>query len=272
MSTVWKSNNAIACEDVSNKFTVTFDDGTIIQKNCKQVKKNRWGQCAKPEVQINCPFTCALCPEDIECRIKADLQFPEGQDFKGYQKGTVQIEKIGETTEMCFSGSPKQRWGCTQVEFSPTNPRPPIKFGGDAMIMGEDGFFNKMYVSARVYDGRNSTFRVGVSHIFTEQEVTSNSKARSKLIVRVNGETLNTFRAAKNQNQPTHIDYDQVNENNSNLGFANPRFDGDYFVRIKCDDKCNCEAEKETDKCNLKALFKFPKISEIQEFGQRTET
>ncbi len=261
---------AFACEDVASKFDVTLEDGTIIQKNCKQVTKNRWGQCAKLDVQRNCPVTCSLCPDDLRCRIKADLQFPEGpEDFRGDQEATVQIEKIGEK-EACFSGSPKQRWGCTQVIFNYTKPRP-IDFGGNAKIESENGFYNKKHASARVYDGRDSTFRVGVSHIFTEAEVASNTTARSKLIVRVNGDTVNTFRAANNQNQPTHIDYNLLTKN-SELGFINPRYDGDYFVRIKCDDKCNCEAEKETDKCVLKAQLKFPELSDINGFGKRTET
>ena len=182
----------------------------------------------------------------------------------------MQIEKAGED-RVCYSGDPKIKWGCTQPVFYPENPMS-TEFGGDAFIIGENGFFNKRHASARIYDGRNGKFSVGVSHIFTEEEVLQNDPdytKRANLIIKVNGvPTPKSFRHGKNTNRTTHLVPDQVNSNNDNVGFINPEYNGEFFVDIVCDDGCNCEIERREEVCKLKAQLKYPKIDVLEENGE----
>ncbi len=273
VSCITKITTVSACEDANDSFDVILPDGTVIQKKCKQVAKNPWRQCAKDEILLNCPVTCRACPDDVRCRVKADLQFPQGPELVGHHRASVQIEKTGED-RVCFSGDPKTNWGCTQVIISPLASKAPTGYGGDAFIIGENGFFNKRHASARIYDGRNGKFTVGVSHIFTEEEVLEEPPdfhKRANLIIKVNGVAhTQSFRHGKNKIKPTHLGYDIVNSNNENVGFINPEYNGDFFVDIDCDNECNCEIVKRKEVCKLKAQLKFTDIAE--EFGQQTET
>ena len=46
----------LACEDITDAFTITLDDGSTLQKTCKQARKNPWGQVSL--VQFTYVFDC----------------------------------------------------------------------------------------------------------------------------------------------------------------------------------------------------------------------
>jgi hypothetical protein len=261
---------SFACEDSAFDFPVDLGDGNIIRKTCKQAKKNPWNQCAKPEVSEHCPKTCAVCEGDVRCRIKADLQFPQLEGgFVGFHKQSVQVEKIGED-RVCFAGDRKTNWGCTHVEGD---------VHGDAIVDARSSTaFEKKSANVRIYDGRDSTFKIGVSHVFSEEEVGQDPSylGRANLILKVNGKQQSVgnkfaFKHGKNPNKPTHVGYPEDLEKKENVGFINPLFNGDFFMTIECDNDCQCTAAKVEEKCEVKLQLKLPNLSEIDSEGQRSE-
>ena len=181
-----------------------------------------------------------------------------------FHSESLQIEKVGETeNDVCYSRNTKTEWGCTHIGGNAN---------GDAVLDGRDSMFSKNSVSVRVFDGRKSTLRVGVSHRFAEAEVLQEPDytGRANLIIKVNGniQGQSSYRHGKNAIKSTHVGMDVVNDKNKNVGFVNPNYNGDYFVMIECDDQCNCNIAKKETECSLKAQLKFPKISDLSGFGQ----
>jgi hypothetical protein len=263
------SSIAFACKDVTGKFQVFREDtNTFKMKKCKQIKKNPWGQCAKPEVRENCPVTCNACPSDVACRIKADLQFPQAaSEITAYHKDSVQVEKVG-SNDACFSGNTKTSWGCTHV--------------GDAFFdttSNAEKF--KERESVRIFNGNGGEYRISVSHVFTEEEVLldidQSLNSRANLIVKVNGKRLSkSFRHNRNNIKNTHTDYSIVyGENdpvvNENVGFVNPTYNGDYFVDVKCNNKCQCTVARVDAKCRLLARLTFPTIDDQSDYGYHSD-
>lgn len=261
---------AHACQDVAGQFQVRQENGNLKMKKCKQIKKNPWGQCAKPEVRENCPVTCNTCPGDITCRIKADLQFPQGSsEVTAYHKDSVQVEKIG-NGDICFSGNVKTNWGCTHVgdAFLDTLSNPvPNKF--------------KDRESVRIFNGNGGEYKITVSHVFTEEEVlldvSQTWESRANLIVKVNGRRLSkSFRHKQARKENTHTDYSIVySENaavaNENVGFVNPKYIGDYFVNVKCNNKCECTVDQVNPTCRLFARVTFPVIDAESAYGYHAD-
>lgn len=261
---------AFACEDVAGRFQVFREDtGTFKMKKCKQVKKNPWGQCAKPEVRENCPVTCNVCPGDVVCRIKANLQFPQSpSEIISYHKDSVQVQKVG-SSDPCYSGNTKTTWGCTHV--------------GDAFFdtLSQAEKFKDLE-SVRIFNGNGGEYRITVSHVFTEEEVLLDTvqtrDSRANLIVKVNGKRLSkSFRHNRNNIKNTHTDYSIVYSNNApvtneNVGFVNPAYNGDYFVDVKCDNKCQCTVTKVDNKCRLSARLTFPVIDPESQYGYHSDT
>jgi hypothetical protein len=251
------------CEDSTENFEVTLDDGeSKVRRSCYHAQKNPWGQCEKIEMKFNCPKSCNLCPGDIFCKVKIDLQFPQDESFVGYHSDFVHVQKEGQT-EVCHSGNDKTMWGCTHV-------------GGDALIDGRAGqTFQKASSSVRIFDVRNAKLKVVVSHRFSEEEVLEEMESgsgRADLIINVNGQMqTQSFRHEKNANRHTHAGFDQVNAINRNVGFVNPAYIGDYFAHIACDDNCNCVIETKDAECHLSAQLKFPKIEETNYHGYRND-
>jgi len=245
------------CEDSTEKFIITLDDGSQQTKSCYHAQKNPWGQCEKIEMQWNCPKTCSVCLGDIQCKIKVDLQFPQDESFTGYHSDFVHVQKEGQT-EVCHSGNDKTNWGCTHV-------------GGDAFIDGTGETFQKASSNVRIYDVRNAELKVGVSHRFSEKEVLQEMQGglgRANLIIKVNNQMLTgSFRHEKMAKKHTHAGFDQVNALNKNIGFVDPTYNGDYFAYITCDNSCNCVIERKDAECRLSAQLKFPKIEETNYHG-----
>ena len=253
--------SAQTCVDNTNPFYVTTDDGTQKLKSCTIASKNPWGQCEKPEVRANCPKLCALCDGDVMCKIRADLQFPpEADTFQGFHSDFVSITKEGEA-EPCYSSNSKTFWGCTF-------------FGNDASINTMGSTLEKTRSVIRVYDARQSSLRIGVSHRFNEQEVMEDfdETVRSNLVIKVNGQMLSkSFRHSKNLGRLTHSGFDQVSTVNENVGFVNPEYNGDYFVDIDCDQQCNCNIVQKDAICRLKAQLKFDPIVDESNYGFRRD-
>lgn len=250
---------AQTCQDSTERFQITLDDGTQRLKGCYTASKNPWEQCEKIEMMFNCPKTCGNCPGDIKCKVKADLQFPQDDSFKGFHSDFVKVQREGQS-QICYSGNDRTDWGCSHI-------------GGDAYVEGTGDFFRKAASSARVYDARNAKLTIGVSHRFSEKEVLQESDGnvlgRSNLIIRVNGSmsTGGSLRHNRNTYKHTHDGFDQVNALNRNIGFVNPLYNGDYFVDIVCDNSCNCSITKRNAECRLKAQLKFPKVDETDYHG-----
>jgi len=250
------------CEDSTENFELTLDDGSQLTRSCYHAQKNPWGQCEKIEMKFNCPKSCSLCPGDIFCKVKIDLQFPQDESFAGYHSDFVHVQKEGQT-EVCHSGNDKTMWGCTHI-------------GGDAFIDGRAGqTFQKASSSVRIFDVRNAKLKVGVSHRFSEKEVLEEMEGglgRANLIIKVNGQMqTQSFRHEKNANRHTHAGFDQVNALNRNVGFVDPTYIGDYFAHIACDNSCNCVIETKDAECRLSAQLKFPKIEETNYHGYHND-
>ena len=258
-----------ACEDSASEFEVVVGDGSTKTKTCMQARKNPWGQCHKPEVRKHCPKLCAVCEGDVRCRIKADLEFPQKEgEIVGFHKQSVQAEKIGENN-VCFAGNKKAfYWGCTHVEGD---------VNGDAFVDANSAVFKKKSANIRIFDGRDSTFRIGVSHVFSEEEVGSKEPSflsRANLIFKINGMQQSFFKHKKNANEQTHLDVPVLgNQANENVGFINPQFNGNFFVTIQCDNDCQCTISEEEEECEVKLQLKLPKPSELgsDDDGQRSE-
>jgi len=195
------------------------------------------------------------------CRIMADLVFPQDEEFTGYHSDTVQIAKAGEE-QVCYSGNVQTDWGCTHV--------------GDAFIDGRRQYsFRNEPASVRIYDGKSATFKVGVSHRFSEDEVRQGldyGDGRANLIVKINGQMqTQSFRHNQNEFKETHEGYDRVSPGNTNIGFVNPFYNGDYFVEIECDDQCQCGIVQKQADCRLKGSLKFPKIEDSTYYGYHSD-
>mmetsp|Transcript_14469 Transcript_14469/g.27232 ORF Transcript_14469/g.27232 Transcript_14469/m.27232 type:complete len:405 (-) Transcript_14469:349-1563(-) len=262
------ASTAFACSDVTGTFQVFLEEtNTFKTKRCRQVRKNPWSQCAKPEARQNCPVTCNSCPGDVTCRLKADLKFPQdASDVTAYHKDTVQVERKGNKSDPCFSGNNMTGWGCTHV--------------GDAYLdtLSQTSGQIKDRESVRIFNGNSGEYRITVSHVFTEEEVlltnAQTAESRANLVVKVNGSNIlkRSFRHNKNKNKNSHTDYSIVynegaNAVNPNVGFVNPTYNGDYFVDVKCDDQCNCQITKVDATCRLRARLTFPVIDEQSAYG-----
>jgi len=198
-------------------------------------------------MKANCPLTCNACPNDVTCRLKADLQFPPNYS-EGVHKDSLQVEKA-EDGEVCYSKNQKTDWGCNLV--------------GDAFFDNTSGV--RKAEIARVFNAGGGTYTLRVSHDFLEADVlqskTVTKKSLANLIVKVNGKRLGTFKH-KGKNQETHegVPLD-VSPDNLNVGFINPEFNGDYSVEVNCNDECECTVERVEQTCKLQAQVRYPGIT-----------
>jgi hypothetical protein len=160
--------------------------------------------------------------------LKADLKFPADYS-EGVHKESVQVEKAG-NGEVCYSENLKTSWGCTHE--------------GNAFFNATSGI--RQSDSARVFNAGGGKYTLRVNHDYLEadvvQSITATTKSRAKLIVKVNGQPLGTFKhwginQESHEGVPLNAD---LAPNNENVGFVNPEFNGDYSVEVICNDACDC--------------------------------
>ena len=241
----------ILCEDFEDNFEVKRPkEGDTVVKSCWHARKNPRDQCAKPEMKANCPVTCNTCPNNVTCRLKADLKFPADYS-EGVHKESVQVEKAG-NGEVCYSENLKTSWGCTHE--------------GDAFFNATSGV--RQSESARVFNAGGGKYTLRVNHDYLEadvvQSITATTNSRSSLIVKVNGQPLGTFKhwginQESHEGVPLNAD---LAPNNENVGFVNPEFNGDYSVEVICNDACECDVERVDQSCKLQAQLRFPGFTE----------
>jgi len=251
---------ALSCVDNTERFEVNRPArGDTAIKSCWHAINNPWDQCSKPEMKANCPLTCNACPNDVTCRLKADLQFSPNYS-EGVHKDSLQVEKA-EDGEVCYSENQKTDWGCNLV--------------GDAFFNNTSGV--RKAEIARVFNAGGGNYTLRVSHDFLETDVlqstTVTKNSLANLIVKVNGKRLGKFKH-KGKYQETHegVPLD-VSPDNLNVGFINPEFNGDYSVKVNCNDECECTVERVEQTCKLQAQLAFPGFTEKSdnEYGYHSD-